>query len=243
MNVLLSYNEWVISVVFEVEQESVYKYTLKDGEIVQSGVSGTTDVKDLKHLDVDKLIYGDMSVSDELGLKQEDMIIANPLKVNESPELVVVCGEEQITAMRGTYSWIYKNEDSTYTGVESDSTHPLESKDYMPDLPLAYSYKSSIDSFKAHFQFGIVPDEVEVRFWSTEYWNMPSEESDELEVQVVEVDDVDGNYSTNYSARLRNENNVYEVIAKWTNSKEYSGTVYYSFYTVIGDYEIVPIGE
>lgn len=49
MNVLLSYNEWVISVVFEDEPESVYKYTLRDGEIVQSGVSGTTDVKDLKH--------------------------------------------------------------------------------------------------------------------------------------------------------------------------------------------------
>ncbi len=33
-----------------------------------------------------------------------------------------------------------------------------------------------IDSFKAYFQFEIVLNEVEVRFFSTEYWNVPSEE-------------------------------------------------------------------
>ena len=49
VNILLSYNEWIIDVVFEDEPESIYKYTLRNGEIVQSGVSGTTDVKDLKH--------------------------------------------------------------------------------------------------------------------------------------------------------------------------------------------------
>lgn len=49
-NILLSYNEWVIEVVYEDEPTSVYKYTLKDGNIVESGVSGTTDKEDLKHL-------------------------------------------------------------------------------------------------------------------------------------------------------------------------------------------------
>lgn len=49
MNILLSYNEWTIEVVYEDEPTSVYKYTLRDGSIVESGVSGTTDKEDLKH--------------------------------------------------------------------------------------------------------------------------------------------------------------------------------------------------
>jgi len=49
VNILLSYNEWTIDVVYEDEPTSIYKYTLKDGNIVESGVSGTTDKEDLKH--------------------------------------------------------------------------------------------------------------------------------------------------------------------------------------------------
>lgn len=41
--------QWIINVVYEDEPTSVYKYTLKDGNIVESGVSGTTDKEDLKH--------------------------------------------------------------------------------------------------------------------------------------------------------------------------------------------------
>ncbi len=48
-NILLSYNEWIIEVVFEDEPTSVYKYTLRDGSIVESGVSGTTEKDDLSH--------------------------------------------------------------------------------------------------------------------------------------------------------------------------------------------------
>ena len=48
-NILLSYNEWTIEVVYEDEPTSVYKYTLRDGSIVESGVSGTTVKEDLKH--------------------------------------------------------------------------------------------------------------------------------------------------------------------------------------------------
>ena len=50
VNILLSYNEWIIDVVFEDEPDSIYKYTLRDGEIVESGVSGTTDKEALKHM-------------------------------------------------------------------------------------------------------------------------------------------------------------------------------------------------
>ncbi|KIR01949.1 hypothetical protein P261_00763 [Lachnospiraceae bacterium TWA4] len=49
MNVILSYNEWIIEVVYEDEPTSQYIYTIRDGKIVESGVSGTTDKDDLKH--------------------------------------------------------------------------------------------------------------------------------------------------------------------------------------------------
>ena len=48
-NILLSYNEWIINVVYEDEPTSIYKYTVRDGDIVESGVSGTTDKENLKH--------------------------------------------------------------------------------------------------------------------------------------------------------------------------------------------------
>ncbi len=48
-NILLSYNEWTIDVVYKDEPTSVYNYTLRDGNIVESGVSGTTDKEKLKH--------------------------------------------------------------------------------------------------------------------------------------------------------------------------------------------------
>ncbi len=52
LNVLLSYNQWTILVTFTDEPNVLYHYTIKAGEIVQSGVSGGIDNKDdLKHLD------------------------------------------------------------------------------------------------------------------------------------------------------------------------------------------------
>ncbi len=154
-----------------------------------------------------------------------------PLKVTEPPELVIVCGEEQVSALKGIYSWMYNNGDGTATEVEADSAHPLECKELMPDLPL----DSSIDVFKAHLKFAIEPDEIKVRYWSTDCWNKLSEESLELEVQAIEVDFVDGSYSTDHVVKLLDGNYIYEVIAKWHGSEKYGGTAYYSFYTVMED--------
>ena len=154
-----------------------------------------------------------------------------PFKIKEPTELVIICGEEQVTALRGTYSWEYKNEDETFTGIEADSAHPLDCQELMPDLRL----DSTTDVLKAHLKFAIEPDEIEVRYWSTDCWNKPSEDSRELEVQAIEVDFVDGSVSTDHVMKLLDGNYIYEVIAKWNSSEEYGGTAYYSFYTVVGD--------
>lgn len=50
-NIILSYDEWIIRVVYKDEPTSVYVYTLRDGGIDESSVSGTTDKEDLKHID------------------------------------------------------------------------------------------------------------------------------------------------------------------------------------------------
>lgn len=50
-NVILSYNEWSVDVVYEDEPTSVYIYFLRDGNIELGGVSGTTDKENLKHID------------------------------------------------------------------------------------------------------------------------------------------------------------------------------------------------
>lgn len=51
-SVLLSYNEWNIMVEYVDEPEVLYSYTIKDGEIVFTGVSGNIpDKNELKHKD------------------------------------------------------------------------------------------------------------------------------------------------------------------------------------------------
>ena len=47
-NIILSYDEWLIEVVYEDGPTSVYHYTLRDGVIDESGVSETTAKEDLK---------------------------------------------------------------------------------------------------------------------------------------------------------------------------------------------------
>ncbi len=49
LNILLSYNEWSIAVVYSDEPTSIYYYYMKEGVIVEGGVSGTTNKEDLKH--------------------------------------------------------------------------------------------------------------------------------------------------------------------------------------------------
>lgn len=49
LNVFLSYKEWSVEVVYDDEPTSIYIYTIKDGKIVESGVSGATKKEDLKH--------------------------------------------------------------------------------------------------------------------------------------------------------------------------------------------------
>jgi len=198
---------------------------------------------DAEASNVDKLIYGDMSVTDELGMTEGDIVIAKPMKVTEPPELIVVCGGEEFKTLKGMYSWEYENEDGTSTAIMADCAHPLECADIMPEVRIVYSTSSAIHPRMAYLQFDIVPDEVEVRYWEEEAWGDTMAVSKGLEVQVTEADFADGGYSTKYSVELLDGNYIYEVVAKWTSAEAYKGEAQYSFRGVLGEYEPVLVEE
>jgi hypothetical protein len=49
LNIVLSYNEWSIHVQYSDEPDATYVYTVKNGQIKNSGVTGSVDKEDLKH--------------------------------------------------------------------------------------------------------------------------------------------------------------------------------------------------
>lgn len=51
LNIILSYNEWAIHVRYADEPDAIYLYTIKNGQIQDTGVSGSVDKEDLKHID------------------------------------------------------------------------------------------------------------------------------------------------------------------------------------------------
>ena len=130
-------------------------------------------VRIISTVEENKLIYGETD-TDDIPLDKEDMVIEQVGVLTEPPEMTVVCNGKQITALRGTYSWEYQNEDGTSTAIEADSMHPLDAQEYMPDLPLAYSYQSSVSAFRAYLQFAVAPDEIDVVYWSTDCWGNAS---------------------------------------------------------------------
>ena len=237
-------------------------YGVKNGEIKTSGgsnyftsadiggkwmnLSGDAVLADESELPEVAIIPPTKPIVSEVNgnpVNEENMVMEQDGVLTEPPELTVVCNEKQITALRGTYSWEYQNKDGTSTAIEADSMHPLESKEYMPDLPLAYSAYSSVSSFRAHLQFPVTPDEVEIVYWNEDCWGNPSADKTVLPVKTIEIDFADGSWGVDYSAELIAGNCIYEIIARWNSSEEYNGTAHYSFYTTMGDYKFVPFGE
>ena len=155
--------------------------------------------------------------------------------LKEPPALTVVYGENNnVEALRGTSSWMYANEDGTWTGIEADSMHPLNAKEYMPCLELLPVITSPRSPLKVRMQWDTIPDEVTVRCWDEACWGQYDAESEELTVRTLMVD---SNMETApiISVELKDGNYVYEVIAEWNSAETYHGKARYSFYTVKSD--------
>lgn len=51
LNIFLSYDEWIIRVIYKDEPNAIYFYTYKNRSIVATGVSGSSKYNDYKHLE------------------------------------------------------------------------------------------------------------------------------------------------------------------------------------------------
>ena len=162
-------------------------------------------------------------------IPQNNAAAQETVTLKEPPALMAVYGENSIEALKGTFSWTYQNEDGTWTGIEADSMHPLQAKEYMPNLTLL----PVIASF-AGMQWDTLPDRISVRCWSEAYWGQYDAESEEISAKLLCIDSSDG-CDPYFSIALKDGNNVYEVIAEWNSAETYHGKSCYSFYTVKPD--------
>lgn len=128
------------------------------------------------------------------------------------PDLSVQHEGLSVQALGGTYSWNYANADGTSTGIEADSMHPLDAKEYMPVL-------SAVEG-EAWLIFDTAPDEITVKAWSVSQWGDFDAVDDAVEVSVFED-----------KITLLEGGHIYEVYAKWTRFEEFGGSAHYSFCT------------
>lgn len=168
----------------------------------------------------------------------------NEIVLKSPPELTVVRHDSSVVATRGTTSWMYKNDDGTITGIESDSLHPLQTKEHMTPLYLHPSAYSRIDPYEAYLQWDHEPDLVTVRVWSEECWGQYDAPGEDISAEAMVTDfqyNDDGTSAVDYMISLKDGNYIYEVIAEWNYPKNYGGVAHYSFYTIKPELKIIPI--
>lgn len=135
-----------------------------------------------------------------------------PLFYKSPPGLSVQHEGQSVQALPGTFSWHYMNPDGTGSGIEADSMHPLDAKEYMQMLPAVEG--------EAWLVFDTAPDEITVKAWPVSKWGDLSAVDEAIAVPVS------GDKIT-----LLEGGHIYEVFAKWTRFEEFGGAAYYSFCT------------
>ena len=170
-------------------------------------------------------------VREQIQFPENNAVSQETVTLKEPPALTVVYGENSIEALLGTASWMYQNEDGMWTGIEADSMHPLNAKEYMPCLELLPVITSSRSPLKVRMQWDTIPDKVTVRCWSEACWGQYDAESEEISAKLLCIDSSGGDDPC-FSGELKDGNYVYEVIAEWNSAETYHGKACYSFYTV-----------
>lgn len=140
------------------------------------------------------------------------------------PMMTVVCGEEQIIAWRGTYSWETVNALGIGQAVQADSMHPLDAaRDYPEEFPVLHiSEGESVELY-----FDALYDSRTVRYYP-DGWDS----YDAAEIHTT---------GPRTSPKMQVKTGLYEIIAEWNDTTEnYSGTVHYAF-RVYDPYRVVGI--
>lgn len=126
------------------------------------------------------------------------------------PELRPFSSDGTVTASKGTYSWMYNN-GFNWTGIESDSIHPLEYKDHVETLTTADNTVT--------LEFDVPPDSISAEeCWSDENWGNTDAESEWFELNGSEITLKPGGW-------------IYVIGARW-DRENYRGGCRYVFHVV-----------
>lgn len=127
------------------------------------------------------------------------------------PELRIVSADGTVTASKGTSSWMYNN-GFNWTGIESDSIHPLEYKDHVETL--------TTDDAAVTLEFDVTPDSITaVECWSDTHWG--DDYTTEGESFVL----------TGNQVTLKPGGWIYYIRATW-DAEDYNGSCRYVFHVV-----------
>ncbi len=158
--------------------------------------------------------------------------VDNPKKVitesdEEPPAMTVSSEKANVTAWRGTYSWLYKSaKDGRAQASNADASHPLYRLNEVGTLPILPATRSLTDPLLVSLQFTVNPDKLQVMCY-------PIDQANPKDFQSVSVQ--------NMTFRLKDGEYLYQVIAEWTNSEKSSGKVHYAFQTSKPDLAIADI--
>ena len=131
------------------------------------------------------------------------------------PMMTVVCGEQSVTAWRGTYSWHVQLDGGMGRGKQADSMHPLA----VSDIPVVAVGETAAVTLSFD-----IPQDAAVPMQSIIVRRYRIDADDYEDYETVAAD---GAVLT-----LTAEEALYEVIASWNVSGgAYSGEAHYAFRT------------
>ncbi len=129
------------------------------------------------------------------------------------PTMTIVCGEESVTAWRGSYSWHILLDNGMGRGKHADSMHPLSALDGVPVI-------AADDGTEVTLVFEVPEAELPVTSLEVRRYRTDAEDYEDYETVTV-----DGTTLT-----LTGDDALYEVIASWDVSDgAYRGTARYAF--------------
>ena len=162
--------------------------------------------------------------------KEVDSALSKP------PVLTVLCGEESVEALTGSFAWAVPQKDGTIAHVVADALHPLDTKELLTPLTIRPSTVSRVDPRTAYLVFdGPLPDRLEVYRWV-------DGPDDPYTVQLASQKVDMGERIYGFEIKLEEAYSIYEVCAQWGSSEREGGEVSYIFAAQLWVPEMQAIG-
>ncbi|MBQ9839248.1 MAG: hypothetical protein IJO56_07150 [Oscillospiraceae bacterium] len=139
-----------------------------------------------------------------------------PIVLNDRPPaLQVICGQDSLQGLLGTYSWTYLEKDGTATVANASGAHPLDSKSMLT----AYTTSAA----NGRLEFGDQPEHISVRCWSDDNFGQSAAPAETVTMN-------------GYTAELKPGGYIYEIAAQWEDDGgDGYGLGYYCVYIICGN--------